>query len=410
MPYPRDRKIFHQFEFAPVTGPTGISTLESIGTRDIIVQKPDPEWLTLSATGFVALAATLDEEHKDNAHPSPNPLSVLNRHAGSALHRMRALMILVEETLPPDAPTTEAAWEDYRENLDTRLPKLLPTTSPVTVKHLRRTLEDPNLVFPRANDHPDWVETDYRYLAQKVLHEAEQGPPLEDTYPLPLAHAHDEQKPMNPDVLATLWSRVTIPQLRSQVDHLIRWHEGTPQILGRSLSKPTEGMINGLPELTAVIKVPSLRLTLPIRTDEATRWTDRHGRATLTITDLKSGTRVHIPPEGSQEETADRFVIYLLATTMASSIHPDQKGPGSVLEYRTDTSVDNPHVLCPEDNVSMPVVALGQYPPEIVDKAERYRSVLTDPIAAQAMLANTENLLDRIRERRRLKNRSSHRL
>lgn len=401
MPY-RDRKVYRQFEFAPVTGPTGLSTLEPVGTRDIVVQKPDPKWLTLSATGFVSLAASLDDERNGNTRPSPNPQSVLNRHAGLALHRMHELMILVEETLPPDAPTTETAWEGYRENLDTRLSKLLPTTPPVTVKRLRRTLEDPNLVFPRANDHPEWVETDYRYLAQKVLHEAEQGQPLEDTYPLPLTKERDEREPFSPDVLATLWSRVTIPRLRSHVGHLIQWHEGTPQILGRSLSKPTEGTINGLPELSVIVVAPALRATLFTRTDETVRWTNKNGDAKLRVTDLKSGSYVHTAPEDSLEETADQAATYLLAIAMTETQCPHQEKLGYPLEYHTDTGVDNPRVLRPEDNVSIPSVALGQYPPHVVDKARRYHSILTDPIAAQAMLGKTEELLELIRERRRI--------
>ena len=90
-----------------------------------------------------------------------------------------------------------------------------------------------------------------------------------------------------------------------------------------------------------------------------------------------------------------------LATTISQEPHPFQEKPGYALEYHTDTGIENPRVLSSEDRVSLPVVALGQYPPEIVDKAKRYESILTDPIAAQAMLANTEDLLDRIRERRR---------
>ena len=186
MPYTRNRTVFRQFEFAPVTGPTGATTFESIGTRDIVVHKPDPEWLTLSATGLASFAASLDEQQKGNARSLQNPQAILARHAGSALHRMHELMIILEETLPADAPTTDAAWNEYRQNMDMRLSNLLPTTPPDAVKRLRRTLEDPALMFPRANVHPEWIEADYRYLAQKVLHEAEQGPPLQDTYPLAL--------------------------------------------------------------------------------------------------------------------------------------------------------------------------------------------------------------------------------
>lgn len=401
MPYLRDRKIFHQFEFAPVTGPTGISTLESIGTRDIVVQKPDPEWLTLSATGLVSLAASLDEQKKDNFRSSPNPRSILARYAGSALHLMHELMILYEETLPPNAPTTSDAWRQFQENLDTRLEKLLPTTPPRETLAIRRLLEDRAVVFPRANDHPGLVEAGYRYLSRKILEQRVHQPPLTATKPLSFDEdaCGDEPFP-DPEVLDVLWNTTVAPSLRAKVNHLIQWHEGTSQVLGRTLSVPTEAHITGLPELNVVVIAPALHLTLAARTDETTRWVNRFGNAELMVTDLKSGTHVHVPPEGSLEDVADKTVTYLLATVMSLSNTPRQEKPGYALEYHSDTGVENPRTLSPEDHVRMPVVALGQYPPEVVDNAQRFEPILTDPIAAQAMLGKTEDLLDQIRERR----------
>lgn len=404
MPYVRDRTVFKQFEFAPVAGPTGVSILEPIGTRDIVVQEPDPEWLTLSATGLVSLAAALDQEkgQEKKRVSTNNPSSFLGRLAGTALHLMHECFIIYEETLPPNAPTTSDAWRQFQENLDTRLKKLLPTTPPRETLTIRRLLEDRAIVFPRANDHPELVEAGYRYLSRKILEQRVHQPPLTATKPLSFDEDACGDEPLpDPEVLDLLWSTTVAPALRAKFNHLIQWHEETPQVLGRTLSAPTEAHITGLPELNVVVIAPALHLTLAARTDETTRWVNRFGNAELIVTDLKSGTHVHVPPEGSLEDVADKTVTYLLATAMAQSNTPRQEKPGYALEYHTDTGVENPRTLSPEDHVRMPVVALGQYPPEVVDKAKRYEPILTDPIAAQGMLADTEDLLDRIRERRR---------
>lgn len=405
MPYVRDRTVFKQFEFAPVTGPTGVSTFESIGTRDIIVQKPKPEWLTLSATGLVSFAAALDEQKRGDSRPSPNPQSILARHAGSALHLMHECFLLFEETLPGSAPTTTIAWHQFQRNLDVRLEKLLPTTPPHEVLEIRRILEDRSIVFPRANQHHELVEAGYRYLAQKILNQSAHQPPLVATEPLALDDEKENELSADPEVLDILWQTKTAPSLRAKANHLIQWHEETPQTLGRALSRPTEGTINGLPELSTVVVASGLRFTLFTKTDEARRWATPSGDVELNVIDLKSSSHVRIPPKDSFEEVAGQSATYLLAVAMAETAHPRQEKPGYPLTFYVDTDAENPRVLRAEDHVSMPIVALGQYPPEIVDRAKD-NAALVDPYAAQALLVKTEDLLDRIRKEKR--KRKSH--
>lgn len=395
----RTRKVFHQFEFAPLEGVDGVLRFERIGVRDIAVQRPDPDWVSISASGFRGASRHIDHKEKNiPEHLLEEDAYLQTRHqlAGIALHAISEHLQLWD-ALPTDAATSKAAQDTYKDHLDHRLPRLLPTTAPRDVRKIRRRLDDPRLALTRVERTPEAIRTCHEIIAQAVLTDLSDRPPLIGTEPLHLGDLPRELPHfLKPSVLKESWGKYTMPWLRANVGLLLRHHEKNPGKLGKLLSRPKEGLIEDLPELRVLIVAPGLSFTLYERADRLTREPAGSG-TTVEVVDLKAGRLVRGLPEGSHEETAEQAITYLTAVALAGSA-PTQEKDGYALEFRTDTGPENPRTIGPFDSIDMPVVAIGKNPPDIVNRAEQYGALFTDPNAACELLVRTRGLLDRIRE------------
>lgn len=404
MPYRPDRqpsRVYQQFRFDVADTPVGLSLLPS-GTEQIVVREPDPDWLTLSATRFRTLAAQEDQEDANTpTHVTLDDASrrIQQQLAGTALHAIEEHLTLWD-SLQPEASTAQEARRAYRHYLDDRLPRLLPTTPPVEVRSIRKRLEDPKLALANAEQTPAAIRTCHDLIAQRVLADLSDEPPLVGTEPIPFETDMPDLPPLpKPSEVRDRWNRRTMPWLRANIGLMLAWHERQTPVLGRELSDPDRGFLYDIPEARVVIVASALGFTLVERADRMTRMPNGPG-TTVRVTDLKAGRHVHTPPPESLEETAEQAIVYLTAIALIESRGSNKK-VGYAIEFHTDSGVDYPRTVGPYDTVELPIVALGQHPPEVVDNAQRYEPILTDPIAAQAMLGKTEDLLDRIRERRR---------
>lgn len=358
----------------------------------IVPDASRPDWMTVTPTSLLA-AAKLADLSERGATQEETALE-LEQHAldtgeGTALHLSWLLRRLFDELRPAELPR----WEDYRQNLN-GLDRLLPTTPPEQVLHIRRLLERKELALSKS-DHGAAETTCRDILDSLARQDLTDHPPFVDSYPL--FGGEEAGKPfLDPDRLEKRWRQEVSPDLAEKFRHLRAFEDGRP-FIGMALSDVEKGRLFRLPELRTTVIAGSLGLTLNRRADELTRQ-EQNGFVTIEETDLKSGKTVHQPEEGSQEETAFQMLLYLGAIGILDRDHLEQEKPGYSLACYPPMNPYAPRTLCEYDQLVIEYVAVGGDEPQRVDFAEVYNPIFTDPTAARDLLVRSEQFLTRVRE------------
>lgn len=357
-----------------------------------------PSWIKTSPSELLALARRLDLQQQGLTLPMQKEDlegRALATTAGTVLHHAAQLTELWTNCRPRSHGRTDAQSE-YRQRLG-ELPALLPTTKPAETRRIRTILDNAQFALPK--DHQGSAQTEcLAVLAQTVIDRATENPPLAESYPLDLQLATPDNPPfLDPDELNRKWKNL-LPNLAKKIVSAQNW-QLTHHPIGAEMSKPVRGFIFGLTEVGLTITFNDLQLTMVKRADNITR-TEIGGSITLNETDLKSSVHVHVPEPDSCEERMLKAITHLTALAMIEAHTLEQEKPGYSLVGRSTISPWNPGTIQPQDEISLKVVALGGEEPEIVDLAEKYADVLSDPIVAAGTVLEAEHMLNLLREQR----------
>lgn len=362
-------------------------------TEALSQRAPRTPWLVTTSTRLRAAGELLDGQR----HTAPTQQAALadelQRMEGNVLHAI-ALEDKIWSSIRPLSFRGQA--NEYQERLS-HIAEFLPTSPPAMVHATRRDLDRPELVLPRK-DNSCAEEACLEIIAESQLAAAETQAPIVSPYPL-FDEPVNDRAFADPSALQTEWRSRSLPRLRAEkIPALRAWERSQPQqSVGLDIFYLTGGRsAQELPEATALIISPALRLTLLTRMDRLTDLTDRFGGRHLSITDTKSGEHVHLPPEGSVAEIAERAVQFL--TTMAFLSATRRYRLGYPLECWGSWDEDHPPVLGEIDDVAIRYVAFAHQPPEEIDFCERFGKGWHDSAGSRHQLEETRGLLAQIHQ------------
>lgn len=358
-----------------------------------VVEKNRVPWLVTTPTRLRAAGEFLDGRR----HIAPTQQAALEdelqRMEGNVLHAI-ALEDKIWSSIRPLSLRCQS--DEYRERLS-HIAEFLPTSPPAMVRAVRRNLDRPELVLQRR-DNSAAEEACLEIIAESQLAAAETQAPVVGSYPL-FDEPVNDRAFADPSALQTEWRSRSLPKLRAEkIPALRAWERSQPQqSVGLDIFYLTGGKsAQGLPEATALIIAPALRLTLLTRMDRLTDLTDRFGGRHLSITDTKSGEHVHLPPEGSVAEVAERAVQFL--TIMAFLSAARRYRLGYPLECWGPWDENHPPVLSETDDVAIRYVAFAHQPPEEIDFCERFGQGWHDPAGSRRQLEETRGFLAQIHQ------------
>lgn len=354
----------------------------------------NPDWVTISATGLLAAARMADS--KDRGKPS----SVLTEEAedqqlamaaGTILHAAEEGHYLFDRVRPRRKPRLD----DFRSRVE-NVGRFLPTAGQTEIRQWQNILNDRRLALDARDEGPA-VDSCLNIMDGKLVDNALKRPPLTASFPLWPGDQTQFPPFVNPEVLEKRWHDEIIPSLEEKLGNLRRWEKKHPPKTGGESSRPSEGSIIDLPEVNLNFIIPSLGIILIRRSDRLTRMhLGRDKPYIVHETDLKSAETIAPPEEGSNAETAMKFLTYIMtAGIIAAPL--EQKAAGSPLKAVIFPTPEEPLTISPTDTVSVEYVAVGGKEPQTTDFAKVYRRFLTDPIRAAELLEETQNLFDRIR-------------
>lgn len=362
-------------------------------TEALSQRAPHTPWLVTTPTRLRTAGELLDGRR----HTAPTQQSALNdelqRMEGNVLHAI-ALQDRIWSSIRPLSLRCQS--DEYRERLS-HIAEFLPTSPPAMVHATRRDLDRPELVLPKR-DHSRAEETCLELIAESQLAIAETQVPIVGSYPL-FDKPINDRAFANPSALQAEWRSRSLPKLRAEkIPALRAWERSQPQqSVGLDIFYLTGGKsAQELPEATALIIAPALRLTLLTRMDRLTDLTDRFGGRHLSITDTKSGEHVHLPPEGSVAEIAERAVQFLTVMALLSAARRYRLG--YPLQCWGPWDEDHPPVLEQTDDVTIRYVAFAHQPPEEIDFWERFGQGWHDPAGSRHQLEETRGFLAQIHQ------------